>query len=312
VPAPYLSIVITGRNDNYGGDFTARCIRALRFNHERLTHAGVPHEVIFIEWRPIPGRPLLGDEIRRLVPELTASLVTYTVDARYHDALTQNPHLHFQEFVAKNVGVRRAAGSYILTTNSDIYLSEDVVSMFACRVLRPMVLYRARRVDLKSSLDSTNLGEDVLADPRNRAAVNELRPPFFTNAAGDFLLLDRFSYHALRGFNEVFRAARIFVDANFCYHAAEHGILIVETGADVYHFGEGTTNSQRAAYADRPERAPWGWTWRKSVRYENPDEWGLGAAPAVECGPRSFRLLFDDRAVPPLVTLRRLTPASTP
>ena len=114
-------------------------------------------------------------------------------------------------------GARSEATSW--STNTDIYLSRDIVNMVARQLLRPMVLYRATRLDLKSWLDGTNLDEAVLTDPRNQAALNVLKRPYLTNAAGDFLLLDRFSFHALRGFNEVIRFAKIHIDANFCFHA---------------------------------------------------------------------------------------------
>ena len=50
---PYLSIVVTGRNDDFGGDFNGRFFRALRFNHDELTRAGISYELVFVEWRPI-------------------------------------------------------------------------------------------------------------------------------------------------------------------------------------------------------------------------------------------------------------------
>ena len=151
------------------------------------------------------------------------------MDERYHAAFSQNPQLELHEFIAKNVGIRRAAGSYILTTSTDTYLSGDIVNLIARRMLRPMTVYRATRVDLQLHLDRTNVNESALSDPRNWATVNVLKPPFLTDASGDFLLLDRFSFCALRGFNEVFRVARIHVDANFCYHAAAHGMALVDT-----------------------------------------------------------------------------------
>src|SRR4030095_5457854 len=176
-----------------------------------------------------------------------------------------------------------------------------------------MVLHGATRVDLKSSLDGTNLDEAVLTDPRNQAALNILKPPYLTNAAGDFLLLDRFSFHALRGFNEVVRFAKIHIDANICFHAREHGLLIADTGAAVFHVGEGTFRMQRRVYRDRPAEAPWGDNWRKQILYDNPANWGLGDAPVVPRDERHLRIEFDDRAVPPLVALRRLTkPAFVP
>ena len=58
---PHLSIVLTGRNDNFGGDFNERFFRALRFNHRNLTAAGVDHEIVFVEWGPIDGKPYLAE-----------------------------------------------------------------------------------------------------------------------------------------------------------------------------------------------------------------------------------------------------------
>lgn len=304
---PYLSIVLTGRNDNFGGDFNQRLFSALSYNHRLLAEASVDYELVFVEWRPVPGRMLLADLIRQQLPELAPHLMAYEVDERYHDAFSQNPRLQFHEFIAKNVGIRHALASYLLVTNTDIYLSRDVVNIIAKQMLRPMVLYRATRVDLKSSLDGTNLDEAVLMDPRNQAALNVLKPPYLTNAAGDFLLLDRFSFHSLRGFNEVVRFAKIHIDANFCFHAQEHGLLIADTRAPVFHVGEGTFRVQRRAYRDRPAEAPWGDNWRKQMLYDNPANWGLRDAPVVARDARHLRIEFDDRAVPPLVALRRLT-----
>jgi hypothetical protein len=304
---PYLTIVLTGRNDNFGGDFNRRLVDALDYNDRQLTAAAVPYEVVFVEWRPIAGTPLLADHLRRRLPHLDDRLVTIAVDTRYHDAFTQNPRLQFHEFIAKNVGIRRAVGSYILSTNTDIYLSDEIVSLCAQRVLRPMTLYRATRVDLKPGIDTGHLDASALADPANHLIVNTLSPPDFTNGAGDFLLLDRFSWHQLRGFNEVYRVAKIFIDANFCLRAAAAGLRPVDTEAHVYHVGAGTFNAQRGSYRSRPAAAPWGGPWHKRVLYENPTNWGLGDAPAEPRGPRDIRLAFSDAAVPPLVSLGRIT-----
>jgi hypothetical protein len=145
---PYLSIVLTGRNDNFGGDFNQRLFSALSYNHRLLSVAGVAYELVFVEWRPVRGRLLLADLIREQLPGIASHLITYEVDERYHDAFSQNPRLQFHEFIAKNVGIRRAQGSYILATNTDIYLSRDIVNMIARQTLRPMVLYRATRLDM--------------------------------------------------------------------------------------------------------------------------------------------------------------------
>jgi hypothetical protein len=90
--SPYLTIVATGRNDDLGGDFNGRFFRALRFNHDRLQSAGVPHEFVFVEWSPIPRQPLLATLLADEFPDLTA-LRSYVVDPSYHEALSLNPRL---------------------------------------------------------------------------------------------------------------------------------------------------------------------------------------------------------------------------
>src|SRR5262245_59191176 len=100
--ASYLTIVLTGRNDNFGGNFNERLFTALAYNHRLLTEAHVDYDVVFVEWSPVPDRVLLSDLLRCHVPELANRLTTYEVDRRYHDAFSQNPTIRFHEFIAKN------------------------------------------------------------------------------------------------------------------------------------------------------------------------------------------------------------------
>ena len=117
----FSSIVLTGRNDGYGGDFAARFFRTLQFNHEQLTSRGLAHEFVFIEWAPPADRPLLFDEIGRELPNLNRRVCAwYIVHPNAQIALSLNPRLEYLEFLAKNVGVRRARGQYVLTSNCDV------------------------------------------------------------------------------------------------------------------------------------------------------------------------------------------------
>jgi hypothetical protein len=307
-PDPYLTLVFTGRNDDFGGDFNGRFFRALRFNHDHLTAAGIPHEFVFVEWRPIPGKPYLATELARTFPDLAPSqLRSFVVDAAYHDALSLNRRLQFQEFLAKNVGIRRARGEYILTTNTDIYLGRGVLDFLRARALEPNVLYRAARHDLKNHCDVSFMHWDVLEDERNWEIVNRIKPPYYTNASGDFLLLDRYASHRLRGFNEIYRTAKIHMDGNFCVKAHASGLRLVDIGSPVYHVGRGTLHAQVGSYRDRPEEAPWGdIRWNSDVIYVNGDHWGLGAAPEHRVDAHTTFLEFDWTTVGPMVELRRV------
>ena len=308
---PFLSIVVTGRNDDFGGDFNGRFFRSLRFNHEKLSEAGISHEFILVEWRPIQNAPYLSTVLTAAFPNLDADqLRCFIVDPAYHDALSLNPRLQFQEFIAKNVGIRRARGSFLLTTNTDIFLSRGVIARLASRSLEPGILYRAARHDLKSYSDVTRVDWELLEDDRNYDAVNVMRPPLFTNASGDFLLLDQDSYHRLRGFNEVYRVAKIHIDGNFCLKAFASQVPLLDIGHPVYHVGRGTFLAQAGQYRNRPGDAPWGdRRWKSDVIYLNGPEWGLALAPERAVDASITAIDFDWSAVGPIVDLRRVVHA---
>jgi hypothetical protein len=313
--APYLTLVFTGRNDDFGGDFNGRFFRALAFNHDRLTEAGIPHEFVFVEWRPIAGKRYLAEELADTFPQIPpTALRSFVVDPAYHDALSLNPRVQFQEFIAKNVGSRRARGAFVLTTNTDIYLGRGVIDFLAARSLEPGVLYRAVRHDLKGHSDVTFMDWSVLEDERNWEVVNHIKAPLFTNASGDFLLLDRETTHRLRGFNEIYRNAKSHMVGNFCVNAYASGVPIVDIGAPVYHVGRGTLHAYKGIYRLHPEAAPWGDSrWNSDVIYDNQSGWGLGDAPERNLGAHTTYLEFDWRAVMPMVDLRRivLAPAAS-
>jgi hypothetical protein len=304
---PYLSIVVTGRNDDFGGDFNGRFFRALRFNRDHLIRAGIAHEFVFVEWRPIQNRPYLSTLLAAEFPELGNALRCYVVDAAYHDAVSLNARLQFQEFIAKNVGIRRARGHYVLTTNTDIYLSRGVIGRLASRSIEDGILYRAARYDLKSYSDVSHVDWNVLEDERNYDAVNVISPPLFTNASGDFLLLDWDGYHRLGGFNEVYRVAKIHIDGNFCLKAHASLVPLLDIGFPVYHVGRGTLHAQVGLYRHQPADAPWGDVrWKSDVIYVNGPTWGLASAPERRLDTCITAIDFDWNVVGPMVELGRI------
>jgi hypothetical protein len=314
VGEPFVSIVVTGRNDGYGGDFNARFARALRFNHEQLTAAGVDHEVVLVEWAPPPDRPLLVEAVVDLYPGAAdAWLSTWVVDPRYHGAYSLNPRLAYMEYVAKNVGIRRAGGKFVLTTNTDIYLGRHVVDTLARQAIDGGVVYRATRMDVKLGADESHVDWSLLEDARNHVTHKTIRPPLYAGGTGDFLLLDADSFRALRGFNEIYRLVRLGVDVNFLVKAYGCGYRIADIGGPVYHtnhVGSYRISKQTASAVDAHAR--WGREWHSHhVVYENPDGWGLGRAPSRELRRGVTKLEFTWDAVPPLVDLRRvLLPAA--
>jgi hypothetical protein len=308
---PLLSIVLTGRNDGYGGDFLARLVRTLRFNLRELGARGIIHEIVFVEWAPPVERPSLREALFDAAPELDPHVFAwYAVDPQYHTVLSLNPRLEYLEFPAKNVGVRRARGRFVLTSNCDVYFGRRIFDTLADGTLEPGVLYRAPRHDLTLPGERPSLDWSLLEDPRHLTGpAHVLKPPYMGSATGDFVLLDRESFHEIGGFNEIYRVARIGVDRNILVKALSSGLRIADIGGPVYHENhEGSYRLDPTAYAGRENEAPWGdRRWHSGgVSYVNPPTWGLSEAPVREIGERIWYLDFSWEAVPPLVDLRRI------
>jgi hypothetical protein len=306
----FVSIVITARHDNYGGDFRDRIATPLRFNYERLSERGVPYELILVEWDPIPGRPLLCEMLAQELPAAAKRVLrTVVVASQYQAAMTQNPRVPYLEYVAKNVGIRRAAAPFVLVTNADILVGREIVDAIADRRLQPGTMYRAPRCDIKLGVDQIGLQWSALEDRANQVRQPDLKPPLFSSAAGDFLLSDRDTFHRLRGFNEVYRAARAGIDTNFMVKVHGAGIPIVEIGGSVYHVDHvGSLRVSKALHRDNRSDSPWGdLDWHSEhVTYNNSEGWGLGLAPSRQRPDGIEFLDFDWKAVPPLVELRRI------
>ena len=308
--SPDLSIVLTGRNDNYGGDFNTRLVRTLRFNWGAISERHISCEVILVEWNPIQGRPTLIELTRAELPDIPAERFRgYLVDRQYHGAYTLNPKLDYLEYVAKNVGIRRARGGVVLVTNTDIFFSRGVVDALAGGALEANAVYRAARIDLALGTDQSRVTWEGLEDASSHAHRPTLEPPFYAGGSGDFVLIDRGSWRQLRGYNEVYRAARAGVDHNFLVKAYGCGYRIVDLGSPVYHVNHpGSYRISKTVLESAAAEAAWGkrrWASR-TVVYDNPENWGLGHAPERELRGGARYLDFDWKAVPPIADLRRV------
>ena len=271
-PLRELEIVLSGRNDNYGGDdFHERMLTVAAFNHDRLVEAGVPHRFTLVEWNPPDGRSLI-DRLRERLPWWDRSWI---VSRAWHAWYQENPRLQFMEFFAKNAGIRRATGDWILTTNSDVFLGREVVERLAGRRLVPGTLYRASRFDLDRRMPRDGVTWDRLEDPRHLLRRNDPEPPYWNEAAGDFLLLDRDSWHRLGGFNERVRFTKIHKDSQFCLQAYHHGLALEWLGP-VYHIDhDGSFVNTKHTYQPGFTDAPFGPDWDSWQPFWNREDWGV-------------------------------------
>jgi hypothetical protein len=221
---PYISIVITGRNDGYGENFLTRLSVFLKSLDYQVRDYENLIEVILVEWNPPENTKQFKDVLEK---PINYKLRIITVPKEVHDSL--NVKLPLLEFSGKNVGARRANAEFVLITNPDIIFSQQLIDTLARRELLPNCVYRTDRYDYKANgienldpsryvnhaIENTFCGHltkgfhSVLCKIDNAKELSDL--PYteinegvpHTNASGDFQLLHTSILHAATGLIEV-------------------------------------------------------------------------------------------------------------
>src|SRR6185312_12005872 len=91
------------------------------------------------------------------------------VPAELHGRLQHADRLPLFQMIGKNVGIRRARGTFVLATNIDILLSDDLMELLAKRHLDPKRVYRVDRVDVPAEIEPSWSTERQLAFCRDKA-----------------------------------------------------------------------------------------------------------------------------------------------
>ncbi len=108
---------------------------------------GVDAELILVDWNPPSGRPRLGDAIRWPKGDGRVSVRIIEVSPALHARFEHSDRLPLFQMIAKNVGIRRAQGRFVLATNIDLLFSDGILRLCGERLLEARVLYRADRYD---------------------------------------------------------------------------------------------------------------------------------------------------------------------
>jgi hypothetical protein len=147
---PYLSVVVASRNDTHGGDPLARLHALINSFSAQCQRFGLSAEIVVVEWNPPADRHRLKDVVR--LPPASPLVVRFIeVPRSLHDTIQIAERLPLFQMMAKNVGIRRAAGEFVLSTNIDIVCSNELVRFIAERRLERGRIYRVDRHDIQSS-----------------------------------------------------------------------------------------------------------------------------------------------------------------
>lgn len=167
----YLSIVATTRNDDHGGDLLQRTCAFINSVYHQSHKFDLPVELIIVEWNPPAERPLLKDVLPTPPKDSPVVLRIVVVPDSVHETYRFSDSIPLYQMIAKNVGIRRAQGEFILCTNIDILFSDMNFEMLASRNLERGNFYRANRCDIPKDVMKLSSHDEQL----NYAEQNVLK-----------------------------------------------------------------------------------------------------------------------------------------
>ena len=195
-----LSIVLGGRNDNYGKNFIERLNQAVSINLQNLDICGIDYEMIVVDFNPLDEAYLHTNDIlkKALSHEKVKNIIV-------HNSVVCRENLNpttYYEYFAKNVGCRHSTGDLILLTNSDIILSKKLIQEIQSEFNNINInnlFYRAR---YRGELSLGHI-------PNDTTFIEDLHHPEFPDAcicglyAGDATMFSReVFFNIATGYNE--------------------------------------------------------------------------------------------------------------
>ncbi len=272
---PELSIVVTSRNDDHGGNLLRRIQNFVNTLLEQCQQYSLKAEIVLVEWNPPQGRPHFSEALSWPVDKNQCNIRIIEVPPEIHKRFRYSDSLPFFQMIAKNVGIRRAHGNFILATNNDILFSDELIRFLASDSLKREQMYRVDRYDVptnvpigvplrelldyckdnvirihrKDEIYNANTGRHqkfyewallYYKAPWLYNKIQNLLPHMgerlHTNACGDFTLMAREHWFAVRGYPE-FEMYSMHLDSLLCHAAYYAGAReqILNDPMRIYH-----------------------------------------------------------------------------
>ena len=164
---PYISFVVTSRNDNHGGDMINRMKIFTKGLIHQCNKFKLKAELIFVEWNPIEGEPLLKDILPLPQQKDYLNIRFIIIPNAIHQTLNFSDKIPLFQMIAKNVGIKRVKSEFVLCTNVDLLFSDELIEFISLKTLKKGVFYRANRCDIPKEINPNLPTESLLTFAKN-------------------------------------------------------------------------------------------------------------------------------------------------
>jgi hypothetical protein len=151
-PPPKVSFVFGVHDLEYAGGLLARTQKHVDALIELANRYRLRAEIIIVEWNPRPDQAPFRESLRWPDDLGMVRLRFLEVPAPLHRALPNADRIPMFEYIAKNAGLRRARGRFLLATNPDLFFSPALVQWLARAPLSHARFYRVDRCDLSRDI----------------------------------------------------------------------------------------------------------------------------------------------------------------
>ena len=173
-----VSFVVTSRNDDHGGNMLRRFQLFAEALLEQANRHGLCGELIVVEWNPPPG-PRLHEVLTLSVHSDHFPIRFIEVPHEAHRRLRNSDVIPLFQMIAKNIGIRRARGRFIVATNPDLLFSDSLMSTLASSNLLEDSMYRIDRHDIPANVpDGASMAEKLAWCDSNVLRVHTRRGSF--------------------------------------------------------------------------------------------------------------------------------------
>lgn len=158
--SPFLSVVVVSRNDNHGDNLNRRTQIFINSLFAQADRHEISMELVFVEWNPPHDKPSVKDAF--IWPQNKfCTLKIITVPPEEHNKLAHSKGLPLFQMIGKNVGIKNASGEYILVTNIDVILSDEICK-YIKHQLENKTIYRCDRWDADRDVPLSNDIDEIL------------------------------------------------------------------------------------------------------------------------------------------------------
>jgi len=250
-----ISVVVVGRNDNYGGDFSERLRTILDWNLSILPNP----ELIYVEWNQVENRTSDCDWITKRYKNTKC----YIVPKKIHDTITTNNKMPVMEYFGKNVGIRKATNDWILLLNADILLDLKTIKDIK-KGLSSKYVYGTHYNNIKWNKEL--ISSDFLS---NKDIVLNYFPAnkILQSVVGNMILTHKNNWFLGTGYDERLTNVRAGVDENGKNNLLAKGIKPMLIG-NHYHLD----HAESMIYGRNDTH---GFNKFNNLPYTNNNNWGL-------------------------------------